>query len=146
VAKNRYVKRRVNTKEGYKTGFAKKFTILSIIGVCLALAYLWQHTQSIRLGYELREKEQTLAVLKKENQCLRLRICQLKAPSHIEKVISRLGLDLVYTKNWQYVYLKPAQIVNDKVKAVVPNPKVASANRSKKISFKPTTSNKKFEG
>ncbi|HRZ86713.1 MAG TPA: hypothetical protein P5287_02755 [bacterium] len=89
-------------------GFVKNLTLFAVIGVTVALAYLWQHTQIIRTGYIIRDKEKRLAVLKKENQCLRLRICQLKSPRHIEQMIAQKDLRLASTKNWQYVYLQTA--------------------------------------
>jgi len=100
------IKRRVKTGREVKGDFVRKFTFAAIIGVLLSLVYLWQHTQLLRLGYTIREKEKKVAVLKKENQCLRLRICQLKSPRHIERMIAEKDLRLASTKNWQFVYVR----------------------------------------
>jgi len=130
------LKKKAKTGKELKGDFVRKFTLAAIIGVSVSLVYLWQHTQLLRLGYTIRVKEKKVAALKKENQCLRLRICQLKSPRHIERMIAEKDLRLTSTKNWQFVYVRTPFGLQAPVKAQVATKVAPSrAGIEKKISF-----------
>jgi cell division protein FtsL len=130
------LRKKTKTGKEIKGDFVRKFTFAAIIGVSLSLVYLWQHTQLLKLGYVIREKEKKVSLLKKENQCLRLRICQLKSPRHIERMIAEKNLRLVSTKNWQFVYVPAPLGAQVPVMTRVATTELPRKSRAeKKISF-----------
>lgn len=73
--------------------------------VFLGVVYVWQHTQIVRIGLRIREKELRLKKLTKETKKIELKIAMLTSPYKIEKELKKRGLEMVVPNNKQIVYL-----------------------------------------
>ena len=86
-----------------------RLVAVSVVTVAACLWYVWLRVQMVNVGYQMREKEQRLSNIKKENQVLRMKISQMKSPKNIEALIRAKAIDLTVTKEWQLVVLPTAQ-------------------------------------
>ncbi len=102
-----------------------RLVAVSVMGVCLALWYVWLRVQMVNVGYQMRDKERRLCCLKKENQVLRMKIAQMKSPKNIEAMVREKEVDLAATKSWQLVVL-PKAVAAETFRAYEPRTQEAS--------------------
>lgn len=76
-----------------------------VLGVGLALFYVWQNVQSVRIGYQIKERERTVLELSKQARSLEMDLAALKMPSRILNKIEEKGLLLSIPKGWTMVKL-----------------------------------------
>ncbi len=95
----------------YKGLWVGRLLGVSVLVVCAALWYVWLRVQMVNVGYQIRDAEKRLVVLKKENQISRMKIAQMKSPKHIEAMIRTKAMDLTATKHWQVVVLPKEPLV-----------------------------------
>lgn len=82
---------------------------LGVLVLAGALSYVWQHTQVVRLGYEIERLRETRAVLEQERKALRLEMGQLRSLRRVEE-IARTRLGMVTPKPGQVVLIPEAPI------------------------------------
>ncbi len=82
---------------------------LGVLALAGALFYVWQHTQAVRLGYEIERLRETRAALEQEHKSLRLEIGQLRSLRRVEEV-ARTRLGMVTPKPGQIVLIPEAPV------------------------------------
>ena len=95
---------RVNSSSE-KSLFVVRFLLLVGIVVAGSLFYVYQHTQLVHTGYQLRKKEKALDRLVKQNHRLEMKISRIKSPNNLERLIVKYGLKLTKPKEEQVVRL-----------------------------------------
>ena len=75
--------------------------VLSVV----ALLYVWQHISIIRLGYEIKKKENFLEILIDEQARLESLVSKIESPANIEKKLVSSKMDLIPSKNIDVVHL-----------------------------------------
>lgn len=87
-------KRRLRQAGGSRWSVIIKTFIFLMIAVCLALFYVWQNVQIVRLGYKIKEKERSVLELKKCSRAMEMDLSVLKMPSRIMSKIQEEQLNL----------------------------------------------------
>lgn len=82
-----------------------------VIGVCLALFYVWQNVQLVRMGFRIKEKERTVLELSKRSKAFEIDLSVLKMPSRIMARIREEGLELNIPEIWQIVRIQEEPIL-----------------------------------
>lgn len=82
---------------------------LGLLVLAGALVYVWQHTQVVRLGYEIERLRETRAALEQERKALRLEMGQLRSLRRVE-AIARTRLGMVTPKPGQVVLIPEAPV------------------------------------
>jgi cell division protein FtsL len=82
-----------------------------VIGVCLALFYVWQNVQLVRMGFRIKEKERAVLELSKRSKALEIDLSVLKMPSRIISRIREEGLELNIPEIWQIVRIQEEPIL-----------------------------------
>jgi cell division protein FtsL len=85
--------------------------VFIVIGVCLALFYVWQNVQLVRMGFRIKEKERTVLELSKRSKALEIDLSVLKMPSRIMARIREEGLELNIPEIWQIVRIQEEPIL-----------------------------------
>lgn len=70
---------------------------MGIVAGCagLLMLYVWQHIQSVRLGYEVQALQSQISEQANENNIIQVRINQLASLDRLENLAkTRLGLEL----------------------------------------------------
>lgn len=67
--------------------------ILFAVGL-IAMLTVWQHLQSVRMGYEITKLRRDRNALAEVNRRLELEADRLKSPEHLLMKVKELGLDL----------------------------------------------------
>lgn len=75
-------------------GVALKTFLFLVLAVCLALFYVWQNVQLVRIGYKIKEKEKMVMDLSKRSKALEMDLSMLKMPSRIMNGVEERGLDM----------------------------------------------------
>ncbi|MBI1884521.1 MAG: hypothetical protein HYS08_10025 [Chlamydiae bacterium] len=65
-----------------------------VFGIFLALFYVWQNVQVVRMGYQIKEKERMALELSKHERTLETDLSALKMPSRIMIKAEEEGLGL----------------------------------------------------
>lgn len=76
---------------------------LAGVGVCAALFYVYQHTQIVQAGYNLRQAEKYLEECVKKNNSLEMKIAKIKSPEYLEQLVVKHELKLVKPEAEQIV-------------------------------------------
>ena len=66
--------------------------VMSILFLCV-MTYVWQHLNSIEVGYHVEAQKQQVEQMREENRQLRLTEAQLTDPNRIDQMAKQLGLD-----------------------------------------------------
>lgn len=105
------LRRRYRQEGGARWSVILRTFAVLVIGVCLALFYVWQSVQLVRVGYRIKEKERAVLELSKRAKALEIDISVLKMPSRVlEKIkAEELGLDI--PEIWQIVKLQEEPIL-----------------------------------
>ena len=82
---------------------------LGLVVLAGALFYVWQHTQVVRLGYEIERLRETRSALEQEHKALRLEMGQLRSLRRVEE-IARTRLGMVTPKPGQVVLIPEAPV------------------------------------
>lgn len=107
--KNRIKRHRVKmSKEKEKSLLVVRFVLLAGVIVCGSLFYIYQQTQLVHTGYQIRKFEKHLEKLVKENSRLEMKISKIKSPVHLERLVVKYGLNLIKPKEEQVVRLSRA--------------------------------------
>lgn len=80
--------------------------LLAGVGVCGALFYVYQHTQIVQAGYNLRQSEKVLEECVKKNISLEMKIAKLKSPEYLERLVVKYDLQLVKPQADQIVRVR----------------------------------------
>ena len=98
-------KNRKNQAAEIRFGPVLKVVLLcSLIGGS-AIGYVWQKNQIDRLGSQIREREKSLARMKRDNESLGNQIAFLRSPVMIERRAKELNLGLAPAQPLQVVRL-----------------------------------------
>ena len=98
-------KNRKNQSAEIRFGPVLKVVLLcSLIGGS-AIGYVWQKNQIDRLGAQIREREKSLAKMKRDNEDLASRISFLHSPVMIDRRAKELNLGLAPATPMQVVRL-----------------------------------------
>ncbi len=101
---NRLKRHRVKmSKETEKSLLVVRFLLFAGVIVCGSLFYVYQHTQLVHTGYQIRKNEKTLQKLTKENSRLEMKISKIKSPVYLERLIVTYQLNLKKPKEKQVV-------------------------------------------
>ena len=100
------MKKRLNRAQYRRLGMSCKSLILLVGMTVLALFYVWQHVQSVQLGYEIRSYESSLAKLQKQNRNLQMEFSYEKMPSRVLARVEDRGLGLKLPEQWHLVKVK----------------------------------------
>ncbi len=92
-------------------GVAFKTFLFLVLAVCLALFYVWQNVQLVRVGYKIKEKEKMVMELSKRSKALEMDLSMLKMPSRIISKIEEQGLNLAIPDVWKVVRLDQEPIL-----------------------------------
>ena len=82
------------------------------------LGYVWQKSQIHILGRQIKEKENTLAQLRRENKMRADNLAALCSPPALEARIKKLNLGLVQPEVTQVVRLPEPPVVNTTTQAM----------------------------
>ncbi|MDP3980161.1 MAG: hypothetical protein Q8Q33_01965 [Chlamydiota bacterium] len=74
--------------------------------VVLALFYVWQHVQSVQLGYEIKGQERVIMKLQEQNRSLQMEFAFQKMPSRILARVEDNNLQLGLPNRWHMVKVK----------------------------------------
>lgn len=83
-----------------------KIIIFFTFFIIIAFAYVWQHMQLVERGFRIKEKEQQLQRLLKDNEALTVRLSKVKSPESIQSLIDHYHLDLVHTNAYRVIHLQ----------------------------------------
>ena len=104
-------KNRKNQSAEIRFGPVLKVVLLcSLIGGS-AIGYVWQKSQIDRLGAQIREREKSLAKMKRDNENLANQISFLHSPVMIDRRAKELNLGLAPAQPLQVVRLVEAPAV-----------------------------------
>ncbi len=102
--RNRLKRHRVRMSgETEKSFLVIRFILLAGVVVCGALFYIYQQTQLVHTGYEIRKDEKYLEKLVKENDRLEMKISKIKSPVHLERLVVTYQLNLIKPEEQQVV-------------------------------------------
>lgn len=85
----------------------RRITSISLVTL-LALAYVHQHVELVKLSYVIQYNEKRLAKLLDRNDRLGYNICNLEDPSRLEAILRNQNIDIAFPKRGQIV--KASQI------------------------------------
>ncbi|MBA7530876.1 hypothetical protein ES705_23087 [subsurface metagenome] len=79
--------------------------LILIIGLItfLGLITAWQQIQTLRLGYQISEANQTKKQLLDEEKALEICVARLKSPGNLLARSVRMKVNLVYPEKWGLV-------------------------------------------
>ena len=100
-----YLRRRTRQEGGSRWNVVMKTFAFLVIAISLALFYVWQNVQLVRLGYRIKEKEKSVLELSKRSKALEIDLSMLKMPNRIISKIKEEGLNLKIPEIWQIVKL-----------------------------------------
>ena len=106
-----YSIRRHRQEGGTRWNVVMRTFVFIVIGVCLALFYVWQNVQLVRMGFRIKEKERTVLELSKRSKALEIDLSVLKMPSRIMARIREEGLELNIPEIWQIVRIQEEPIL-----------------------------------
>jgi cell division protein FtsB len=107
-------KNRKNQAAEIRFGPVLKVVLLcSLIGGS-AIGYVWQKNQIDRLGQQIREREKSLAKVKRDNENLASQISFLHSPVILDRRAKELNLGLVPAQPLQKVWLVETPSTPDK--------------------------------
>jgi cell division protein FtsL len=92
---------------------AVKYIALFVLAAGMAVGYVWQKAQILHLGKQIKENENRLAELRRENKARRDQLDKMRSPAELEQRVKDLKLGLVPPQ--------PAQVIT-LVEAPVPPP------------------------
>ena len=86
-----------------------RFLLIAAVGVCGALYYVYQHTQLVQVGYNLRQAEKYLDECVKKNTNLEMKIAKMKSPEYLEQLVVKYELKLMKPEAEQIVRVNERQ-------------------------------------
>ena len=89
-----YTRKRRHEAGGYRLSVVLRTFAFIAISVFLALFYVWQNVQLVRLGYSIKEKEKMVIELSKRSKAMEIDLSILKMPSRIMSRIKENGLSM----------------------------------------------------
>lgn len=86
-----------------------RFFLMAAVLVCGALFYVYQHTQLVQVGYNLRQAEKYLDECVKKNSNLEMKIAKMKSPEYLEQLVVKYELKLMKPEAEQIVRVNERQ-------------------------------------
>ncbi|MCE9581195.1 MAG: hypothetical protein K8T20_01630 [Planctomycetes bacterium] len=81
--------------------------LLVALFLLVGLLTVWQQAETLRLGYRIRDREETLARLERDRRRLESEVGKCRAPQTLKDRAVALGVDLAVPQDWRV--LKPGQ-------------------------------------
>jgi cell division protein FtsL len=106
-----YLRARYRQAGGSRLSVVLRTFAFLVMGVCLALFYVWQNVQLVRVGYRIKEKEKIVMELTKRTKSLEIDLSMLKMPSRILSKIKDDGLELNIPELSQIVRIQEEPIL-----------------------------------
>lgn len=106
-----YLRRRRRQEGGARWSVILRTFAVLVVGVSLALFYVWQNVQLVRVGYQIKAKERALLELSKRSKALEIDVTMLKMPSRVVAKIEEEELGLDIPKMWQIVKLQEEPVL-----------------------------------
>ncbi|MBN2189993.1 MAG: hypothetical protein JW728_02145 [Candidatus Aureabacteria bacterium] len=103
MPRNRNRRLRLNTTQN--SMMLRMISYVSIL-VAYGFFFVWQNIQCVQTGENIRELEDRMKKIIKENNRLEFEITQLKAPYNIHKSIKEYNLQMVAVRENQIVKLR----------------------------------------
>jgi hypothetical protein len=72
----------------------RRFTVAMVFLFAFTMTYVWQHMESIQVGYKVEAQKQQVEQLREMNRQLRLTQAQLSNPVLIDQEARQLGLNV----------------------------------------------------
>jgi hypothetical protein len=119
-------KNRKNQAAEIRFGPVLKVVLLCALICGSALGYVWQKNQIDRLGAQIREREKSLAILKRDNENLGSQIALLNSPVVLDRRVKELKLGLAPAT--------PLQVVR-----LADTPSAPEKNSSRQLAQRPLT-------
>ena len=107
-------KNRKNQSAAIRFGPALKASFLCLLIAGSAVGYVWQKSQIDRLGMQIREREKSVAKMKRDNESLGNQIAFLNSPVMIDRRAKELKLGLAPAQPLQVVRLAEAPSAPEK--------------------------------
>ncbi|MCP9454692.1 MAG: cell division protein FtsL [Nitrospira sp.] len=83
--------------------------VLVVFGLCLALVFVWERVDIVRLGYHIERLKTEKARLERDRDHLRMQVSALTAPDRIAKVATeQLGMVVPRAGQVVMVEVRPA--------------------------------------
>ena len=106
-----YLRRRERQEGGLKLVVVIRTFLMLVAGVCIALFYVWQNVQLVRMGYHIKEKEKAVMELTKRSKALEIDLSMLKMPIRILQKIREENMKLDIPDMWNVVKLRSEPIL-----------------------------------
>lgn len=92
---------RIKIQKDNKSGFAKTKILIAVFALIICIAYLGVINISAVKGFEIREVENKITELKKENKRLQIQVAELTSSYNIKDGVG--GLNMVEAENIVYI-------------------------------------------
>lgn len=76
--------------------------------ICVTLSgltYVYQETEAVKIGYQIRRQEETKVAALDRARALKYNIARLKAPNNLEKKLQARNIQLESPKSWKTLVL-----------------------------------------
>jgi hypothetical protein len=77
-----------------------KFLLVAILVTSVALGYVHQQVELLRINYAINHNEDDLAVLLDQNSTLRYNVSSLQSPLYLEEALSAQEVNLEIPSGW----------------------------------------------
>ncbi|MDD5450233.1 MAG: hypothetical protein PHO42_06570 [Candidatus Omnitrophica bacterium] len=81
----------------------RKFSIFLVLITCLALLYVHQQVQLLRISYEINFSEKEMSRLLDQNRVLVYNVTRLKSPVYLDNNFLAAKKDYAIPKQWQVI-------------------------------------------
>ena len=79
----------------------KQFVALLLCATLAGLCYVYEEVEAVKIGYEIRKKDEKKTLLLDRARALKYNIAHLQAPHNLEKKLSAQRIELQAPKSWQ---------------------------------------------
>jgi cell division protein FtsL len=83
----------VKADDPFRKREMRRFTVAMVFLFAFTMTYVWQHMESIQVGYTVESQKTQVEQLREVNRQLRLTQAQLSEPERIDRIAKQLGLD-----------------------------------------------------
>ena len=101
-------------REPLRVGTVSRSVLTCVCIAAIGVAYVWQKNQIDRLGMQIREREKSLAKMKRDNENLGNQIAFLHSPVMIDRRAKELNLGLAPATPLQVVRLTETPVAPEK--------------------------------
>lgn len=79
----------------------KRFTAILILSTFAGLFYVYEEVEAVKVGYFIRQQEQTKALALDRSRELKYNIARLKAPETLERKLQAQSIKLESPTSWE---------------------------------------------